>query len=70
VTWWPWRRKLAESQEAVRAAEQLRDQAEQQQHRAEELTPRVDAITSSLRKLRADNHFGPMIDAALRGGSE
>lgn len=68
MTWWPWRRKLEKSDEKVRAAEELRDVAQEQQQRAEALTPRVDAVSSSLRRLRADNHVGPMIDALLRGG--
>ena len=70
MTWWPWRKKLAEAQEAVKAAEELRDHAERQQCRAEEIAPRVDAVALSLRKLRSDNHFGPMIDAILRGTRE
>lgn len=68
MTVWPWRKKLAEADEAVRAAEKLRDDAQQQQSRAEAITPRVDAVASSLRRLRTDNHFGPLIDAILRGG--
>ena len=67
---WPWRRRLEQAHEAVRAAEGLRDRAERQQRRAEEIVPRVDAVASSLQKLRTDNHFGPMIDAILRGGGE
>ena len=70
MTWWPWRRKLEQSQEAVREAEKLRDHAEQLQQRAEAMRPRVDAASSSLRRLRTDNHFGPLIDNLLRGGSE
>jgi hypothetical protein len=65
---WPWRRKLAQSQEAVRAAEELRDRAEHQQRRVEGITPRVDAVSASLQRLRTENHIGPMIDAILRGG--
>lgn len=67
MTWRRWRQRLAESDEALRATEELRDQAERQRRRAEEMTPRVDAVAASLRKLRTDNHFGPMIDAILRG---
>lgn len=67
MKWMPWRKKLEESQEAVRAAERLRDDAETQQRRAELIAPRVDAVSSSLQKLRTDNHFGPLIDAILRG---
>lgn len=59
MTWRPWRKKLEQSQEAVRAAEELRDHAQQQQRRAEAMSPRVDAITSSLRRLR--------IEGILRG---
>jgi len=67
VKWLLWRRRLERAEEAVRHAESLRDQAEQQQRQAEAIVPRVDAVSSSLRKLRSDNHFGPMIDAILRG---
>jgi hypothetical protein len=67
VSWWPLRRKLEQAQEAVRHAESLRDDAEQQKTRAEAMTPRIDNVTSSLQKLRTDNHFGPLIDAVLRG---
>ena len=67
MTWWPWRRKLEEAQEAVRQAERLRERAEEQQRRAERIAPRVEAVSASLQKLRSDNHIGPMIDAILRG---
>ena len=67
MKWLLWRRRLERAEEAVRHAESLRDQAEQQQRQAEAIVPRVDAVSSSLRKLRSDNHFGPMIDAILRG---
>lgn len=70
MTWLPWRRKVERAEDAVRAAEELRDKAQRQQKAAEALTPKVDRITSSLRRLQADNHVGPMIDALLRGGSE
>jgi len=63
----PWRKRLEHAEEAIRAAEELRDRAERQQRRAEEIAPRVDAVATSLRRLRRDNHFGPMIDAILRG---
>lgn len=69
VTRWSWRRKMEKADEAVQAAEELRDHAERQQRKAEEIAPRVDAITASLRKLQKDNHVGPMIDSLLRGGS-
>lgn len=68
MTWWPWRRKLEQAQEAVRQAERLRDTAQAQQRQAERIAPRVDAVSASLQKLRTDNHFGPLIDAILRGG--
>jgi hypothetical protein len=58
---------VQQAQEAVRAAERLRDTAEAQQRRAERIAPRVDAVTASLQKLRSDNHIGPLIDAILRG---
>jgi hypothetical protein len=67
VTWRPWRRKVEQSQEAVRAAERLRDTAQEQQRHVEKIAPRVDAVSASLQKLRTDNHFGPLIDAILRG---
>jgi hypothetical protein len=68
--WWPWRKKVQQSEDAVRAAERLRDTAQRQQRQAEAMAPRVDAVSASLRRLRADNHVGPMIDSLLRGGSE
>jgi len=68
VTWWLWRRKIDESQEAVLAAEELRDLAQRQQRKAEAFGPRVDAVTSSLGRLRLDDRFGPVIDAILRSG--
>ena len=67
MTFWFWRKRIAEADNAVHAAEERLAHAEQQQRRAEALAPRVDAVTSSLRKLHRDNHFGPMIDKALRG---
>lgn len=67
MTWLPWRRKLEQAQEAVREAERLRDTAEAQQRQVERIAPRVDAVASSLQKLRTDNHFGPLIDSILRG---
>lgn len=66
---WPWYRKLREGAEAVRAAEELRDRAVgQRDHARQDVAPRVDAVASSLRQLRTENHFGPMIDRVLRGG--
>lgn len=69
MTRWPWRKRLEEAEQAVRAAEELRDRAEEQKHQAEAIVPRVDAVAASLRKLHSDNHFGPLIDSILRGGS-
>lgn len=68
MTWWRWRRKLEQAQDAVREAERLRDKAEAQQRQVERIAPRVDAVSASLHKLRTDNHIGPLIDAILRGG--
>lgn len=65
-----WRQRLAEAECAVREAERLRDTAKEQQRQVQGLAPRVEAVTASLRQLRTDNHFGPMIDGALRGGNE
>lgn len=70
MTRWPWRKRLEAADEAVREAERLRDTAQAQQRQAEGLAPRVDAVAASLQKLRTDNHFGPLIDAVLRGGPE
>jgi hypothetical protein len=67
VTWLPWRRKLELADEKVRAAERLRDDAEEQRTRATSIVPRVDTVSTSLQRLRKDNHFGPLIDAILRG---
>ncbi len=68
MTRWPWRRELEQSEDAVRAAERLRDRAEEQQRRVERIAPRVDAVAASLQRLRTENHLGPLIDAVLRGG--
>lgn len=67
MTWWSWRRKLEQADEAVRQAEGLRDRAQEQQRQAERIAPRIDTVSSSLQKLRTDNHFGPLIDSILRG---
>lgn len=67
MTWWRWRKKVQQSQEAVRAAERLRDTAQAQQRQVERITPRVDAVSASLQKLRTDNHIGPLIEAILGG---
>jgi hypothetical protein len=58
---------VQQAQEKVREAERLRDNAQEQQRKAERIAPRVDAVSASLQKLRTDNHFGPLIDAILRG---
>jgi hypothetical protein len=58
---------MEQADEAVRGAERLRDAAQEQRRRAETIAPRVDTVSSSLQKLRTDNHFGPLIDAILRG---
>lgn len=63
----PWRKKLAEADDRLRKAEQMRDDAEHQRCRVDQLTPRVDAASTSLRQLRTENHFGPLIDSLLRG---
>lgn len=67
MRWRLWRVKLEQADNAVCEAERLRDSAEAQLRQVEKLTPRVDAASSSLQRLRTDNHFGPMIDAILRG---
>lgn len=67
MSWRPWRKKMEQAQEAVRHAESLRDDAEQQKTRVQAMTPRIDSVSSSLQRLRTDNHFGPLIDAVLRG---
>jgi hypothetical protein len=66
---WPWNRSkaLEEADEAVRAAEELRDGAEAQQRRVEALGKHVDATADRLRQLRTDNHFGPLVESILRG---
>jgi hypothetical protein len=68
VTWKPWRKRLEEAEDAVRYAEALRDDAEAQRQQAERIAPRVDAVSSSLQRLRTDNHIGPLIELILRGG--
>lgn len=67
MSWRPWRKKMEQAQDAVRHAESLRDDAEQQRSRVQAMTPRIDNVSSSLQRLRSDNHFGPLIDAVLRG---
>ena len=49
MTWWRWRRKLEQIEADIRAAELLRDRAQQQQRRAEALVPRVDGVVRKLR---------------------
>lgn len=70
MTSWVWRRRLEQAEHAVREAERLRDVAQEQCRQVASIAPRVDTISASLEKLRTDNHFGPMIDKALRGGTE
>lgn len=68
MSWhWPWRRQLGHTSEATVHAERLRDEAQGQRSRVEAMQPRVDAATDSLRQLRSENHFGPMIEQILRG---
>lgn len=68
MSWWRRdRKRLVEADEKLRAAEKLRDEAQALQKRVEDMTPRIDAIASNARQLRQDNHFGPLIDAILRG---
>jgi hypothetical protein len=64
---WPWSRDVETADEAVRAAEQLRDRAQDQQARVEANGPRVAAAAERLERLRTENHFGPMIENILRG---
>jgi hypothetical protein len=62
MRWWmPCRRETRRHDEALLAAEQLRDRAVEQQRRVEAITPRVDAATASLRRIRDEDHLGPMI---------
>ena len=68
MSWWrPWRHTVQEQTEALRAAEELRDKAEDQNRRVVEQAVRVDAAADSLQRLRSENHFGPMIENILRG---
>lgn len=67
MKWWLWRKDLEQAEAAVRQAERLRDSAQEQQRQAEQIAPRVDAVSASLQRLRRDNHFGPLIDSILRG---
>jgi len=67
VIWLPWRRKLALADERLRETERLRDDAEEQRVQVHQLAPRVDRVTSSLERLRAENHIGPLIESVLRG---
>lgn len=69
MRWWiPWRRQVRRNDEALRAAEQLRDRAVEQRRRVEEIAPRVDAAAASLRRPWAENGLGPMIENVVRGG--
>lgn len=56
---WLWRAEKADCDQAVQVAEALRDRAQEQQRRAREIVPRVDAA------VRADRRF--MIENAVRG---
>lgn len=67
MIWLPWRKKLKESDDRLRQAERLRDEAQFQRCRVQELTPRVDEASSRLGQLRTENHFGPLIESLLRG---
>lgn len=63
-----WKRQLKEAEDRLQKAEELRDDAQRQQRVAEEIAPRVDALSASLRRLHTENHVGPLIDFILRGG--
>lgn len=65
MRWTFWRRPARRDDEALRAAERLRDRAMEQQRRVEAITPRVDAAAASLR--RTENSVSPMIENVLRG---
>lgn len=68
MKWWmPWRRQARQDDAAIKAAEQLRDRAEEQRRRVQAITPRVDATVRSLRELRAENGFASMIENVTRG---
>jgi len=69
VSWrWPWRQHVeCEQDDAILRAEQLRDMAQDQNRKVTEQAERVDAAADSLRQLRSENHFGPMIENILRG---
>lgn len=53
-----WRREAAACDDAVRAAEELRDRAVEQNRRAQAIVPRVDAATA--------RRLAPMIENVLR----
>lgn len=67
MIWRPWRKRLADAEAAIKTAEVLRDKAQAQQGRAERMAPRAAAVSGSLERLHTENHFGPLIDAILRG---
>jgi len=67
MSWRPWRRRLQRADEKVRVAEGIRDRAVEQRCRADEMGQRVDRVSSSLEKIREENHIGPLIESILRG---
>lgn len=69
MKWWrmKWRNRSAEADEALAEAQELRRQAESRNDAITSITERVDEVARSLERLRRENHFGPMIDSALRG---
>lgn len=67
MTWLPWRKTVEASDDALRRAEHLRAQAQEQADRTKEMGRRVDAVSSSLERIRTENHIGPLIDSILRG---
>lgn len=61
-----WRRKRKPSPETQRARERLAvAEADLEAARADD--DPVDEVAAKLRELRRRNHFGPMINEALRG---
>jgi predicted GTPase len=68
VRWpWSWRWNPEAEDEALRAAERLRDRAQEQQRRAAEIAPRVDAVVASLREVPVQNGLRSMIENVGRG---
>lgn len=62
--WWPWRRchREPDTEEARRA----RADAERKLKQTEARAPEIDAIAARLERLRHENQFAAMIEAALR----